>query len=434
MDKQGFTTSILSREELYLLVTQLVADEYCGKTHCLCHLDIDNFRVVNHGQGLLAGDMLLKEVSELLAGVIGSENKLAWFYGDCFVIYFDSCGINKAKKIIAQIQAELKEFRFKWKKDRLAISVSFGVVQLDEYILVDAESTLLLAEEACKSVKLKGGDGVEALAGSELLNIIKEQRVEAKWVSKIYRAFEDDHFQLYYQPIESLNPALKEKHYEFLIRMIDQDGKLIPPGLFMAAAEKYELGVKIDSWVVKTAFTWMDAYSDLISNDMSWGINLSGQSLANDDFLDLVLEQFERKDIHHAKVYFEITETAAINNIDNAVKFIDAIHSKGGKVALDDFGSGLSSFAYLKNLPVDYIKIDGLFIKNILQDDIDLSLVKAIRDIAISMNKQTIAEFVESEAVKSKLQEIKIDFAQGYIISKPLPLAKYAENEGLAVL
>jgi len=331
MKNKELAEQVISRESLLKILNELIANNFNGKAHCLCYLDIDNFRVVNHGHGTKAGDLLLKEISNLILGVLGDEHSLAWIYGDCFIIYFKDCEIEKAKNIIRTIRNEIKEYRLRWEKEILVVSASFGVIQLDKNLLADAPSMLLLAEEACNVVKLKGGDGVEAVAGAELSSIIKKQREEAKWVSRINNAFEEDRFLLYYQPIVSLNPAVKERHFEFLIRMINHEGELVSPNLFLNTAEKYELGVKIDSWVVKTAFSWMEAYSDLISENISWGINLSGQSLANKEFLDLVLEQFERKNIHHAKVYFEITETAAITNLENAIRFIDVIHGKGGR-------------------------------------------------------------------------------------------------------
>jgi len=424
-------STLLNRDELLEFIDALINEESDSGSHTLCHIDIDKFRVVNHGQSMAAGNELLHELATLLFSCINQEDKLAWLYGGSFAIFLKDCAINPARHFINRIQDEIKEFRFHWNDEKLAITVSIGAIQLDSELFVDAASTLMLAEDACRSVKSRGGNAAETVAGEVLRTILEEQRIEANWVAQANLAFEEDRFLLYYQPIMNLNHDGGEKHYELLIRMLDNNGELVPPGLFLPAAEKYELGVKIDKWVIETATSWIEAYSDLLEDSMCWGINLSGQSLASVDLHNFVFDQFERKGIPYESVYFEITETAVIGSIDNALRFIDTVHKKGGKVALDDFGAGLSSFAYLKTLPVDYLKIDGLFVKNILEDEFDLSMVKAMKDIASAMGKQTIAEYVENDEVIAMLKDLGIDFVQGYGIAKPSSLSRFAEIENL---
>jgi EAL domain-containing protein (putative c-di-GMP-specific phosphodiesterase class I) len=249
------------------------------------------------------------------------------------------------------------------------------------------------------------------------------------WVERINRAMEEDRFYLYYQPIVALNEALHDKHYELLIRMKNDKGDLVPPGFFLPAAERYNLSCKIDHWVIQTFFSWLEAYSELLEQDISWGINLSGQSLSDGNLLQFVLEELNHKQIPPNKIYFEITETAAINNLNNATHFIKVLKDHGCNFALDDFGSGLSSFSYLKNLPVDYIKIDGIFVKDMANNNTDFAMVKAINDVSQVMGKKTIAEFVENDEIIVKLKQIGVDYAQGYGIDKPKPLVDFISNE-----
>lgn len=426
---QEFLVNLSSREQLLDSLSLLTDEKNSSTPHTLCYLDIDQFRVINYTYNLATGDELLVKISMLLQEILGPTTKLCWLYGDTFAFLLLNSSNSSAKRIINKIHDSVSEFRFQIGSSKIAITVSIGAVQSSEEINLDPERILMFAENACRIVKDRGGDGSELIADQAMLDVITNHNDEMRWVERINQAFEEDRFHLHYQKIISLNPAIKDVHYELLIRMTSVDGELVPPGHFLPAAEKYKLGVKIDKWVIQTAFSWLETYDDILNENISWGINLSGQSLANADLRDFVIDQIRRKNITPKSVFFEITETAVITNIDNAIEFIDAVHAMGCKVALDDFGSGLSSFGYLKTLPVDYIKIDGLFIKNIINDAADLSMVKSIKGIADSLGKKTIAEFVENDEIKKKLQEISIDFAQGYGIKKPFPLARFEAIE-----
>jgi len=242
-----------------------------------------------------------------------------------------------------------------------------------------------------------------------------------QWVSRINKAFDDDRFCLFAQPIIPLDSDDK-KHYELLIRMKEKNSKTIPPGAFLPAAERYSLITKIDTWVVSSAFLLLSEHVDFMSQVDFITINLSGPSLTSDGFQEFLIHEFEKADIDAKKICFEVTETVAISNLNEAISFITKLKGIGCRFALDDFGSGLSSFGYLKNLPVDYLKIDGMFVKDIADDPIDHAMVKSINEIGHVMGMQTIAEFVENDEIKGMLKAIGVDYVQGYGIGKPQPL------------
>ena len=253
-------------------------------------------------------------------------------------------------------------------------------------------------------------------------SLVKRQG-EMRLVSRINQALERDHFHLAFQPITPISSSLPSgDHYELLIRMQDEEGRVVPPRVFLAAAERYNLSTKVDNWVIAKAFDWLERHSDQLDRLYLCSTNLSGHSLGDDRFLKYIIDMFERTNLPPDKLCFEITETAAIANLTAATQFINELKSLGCHFALDDFGSGLSSFAYLRNLPVDFIKIDGVFVKDITHDRIALAMVNSINDIGHVMGKKTIAEFVESEGILQKLREIGVDYAQGYSIGRPQPI------------
>ncbi len=241
-----------------------------------------------------------------------------------------------------------------------------------------------------------------------------------QWVTRIYRALEKNKFYLYAQSIVPLDGS-SDTHYELLIRMKDDDGRIISPGAFLPSAERYDLMEKLDSWVIEKTFNLLADNPDFLAQINFISINLSGQSLAENNVLDFIVERLDESGIDGEKICFEITETMAIANLSNAMKFISKLKELGCRFALDDFGSGLSSFGYLKNLAVDFLKIDGMFVKDIVDDPIDHAMVKSINEIGQVMGMQTIAEFVENDVIKGMLKEIGVNYAQGYGIGKPIP-------------
>jgi len=250
-----------------------------------------------------------------------------------------------------------------------------------------------------------------------------------EWVTRIYRALEQNQLQLYAQTINPVSNAPDKKlHYEALIRMQDYDGKIIPPGAFLPAAERYNLIATLDRWVINYSFSMLMQYPLFLSSIGHFSINLSGQSLTEDGFLDFIISMFDETGMQPEKICFEITETAAIANLSMASNFINTLRDIGCRFALDDFGSGLSSFGYLKNLPVDYLKIDGMFVRDIVTDPIDRAMVKSINEIGQVMGMETIAEFVESDEITEMLRDIGVDYVQGYAFGAPIPLTDVLDH------
>ncbi|MCH7880585.1 MAG: EAL domain-containing protein [Proteobacteria bacterium] len=390
--------------------------------HVLCYMDLDEFKIINNTHGHVAGDELLRQMSALLRQTLSRRDIVAYLGGDEFGILLQHCALDQAQRILEKIREALTEFRFKWDGKKHVITASIGVLAIDEH--VDRQSDFLSAAvSACDMAKEAGHNRVQIYVVGD--DQVKERRQEMLWVEKVNRALEEDRFLLFYQPIVPISDDTRGKHFELLIRMKDDAGDLVAPGFFLPAVERYHLSTKIDRWVVQTTFSWLDAHREYLETDYKWGINLSGQSLADTDLLQFVCDQLEINQIPPDRIYFEITETAAIANLNDAIHFINTLREKGCQFALDDFGSGLSSFSYLKNLPVDYLKIDGVFVKDMADNDIDCAMVKAINDVGQAMGMRTIAEFVENADILEKLRHIGVDYAQGYGISRPKPLHEF---------
>jgi EAL domain-containing protein (putative c-di-GMP-specific phosphodiesterase class I) len=266
--------------------------------------------------------------------------------------------------------------------------------------------------------KDKGRNCIHVYSGED--TELTRRHGEMQWVTRLHRALDEDRFCLYAQPIVPLD-SRTDKHYELLIRMKDEKGKIIRPGAFLPAAERYNLITQLDRWVIGKAIDLLRAHPAFVNQIRFVSINLSGQSLADNNILNFIISQLDASGLEGDMICFEITETAAISNLISAQKFISTLKEIGCHFALDDFGSGFSSFGYLKNLPVDYLKIDGMFVKDIVDDPIDHAMVKSINEIGQVMGMQTIAEFVENDEIKGMLREIGVNYAQGYGIGRPLP-------------
>jgi diguanylate cyclase (GGDEF)-like protein/PAS domain S-box-containing protein len=413
-------TGLVNRTEFEKRLGNVVSKLNSGSVeHVMCYMDLDQFKVINDTYGHTAGDELIRQLSEIFQKNLRHRDTLARLGGDEFGFLLEYCTLEQAQRALEEIQETISEFRFKWKDKSLSISASIGVVPVNTQNH-DTTEIMSMADTACYVAKDAGRNRIHVFNKAE--DGQGQRQNEMHWVERINRALEEDRLCLYAQPIHPIDGEHKEKHFELLIRMIGENGDIIPPGAFLPAAERYNLSSKIDYWVIKTAFSWLQSDETLLGKAYLWGINLSGQSLNDDGLIEFVIDQFERKDIPPERIYFEVTETAAIANMNNAVQFIKALQEKGSRFALDDFGSGLSSFAYLKNMPVDYLKIDGAFVKNLEHDMFDYAMVKAINDVGQAMKKQTIAEFVENDAILEKLKELGVDYAQGYGIGKPQPL------------
>lgn len=414
-------TGLINRSEFERRLFRVLDSTYIEKSeHALCYIDLDQFKIVNDTCGHVAGDELLRQLTDLLKDKIRQHDTLARLGGDEFGLLLEHCSLDKAQSVAELIREEVTEFQFAWEKQIFRIGVSIGVVAITNNCEAVAE-LLSAADHACYAAKDTGGNRVHVYQFDD--SQLQQRDKEMRWVIRLQEALAENTFELYMQPIVSLAQTEHPySHIELLIRMKDDGDQIIPPSQFLPAAERYNQSTKIDHWVIATAFKWLSEHQQELYFLNHCAINLSGQSLGDEKLRNFIIEQCQSKEIDAEKICFEITETAAISNIVDAAAFINELHGMGFRFALDDFGSGLSSFAYLKNLRVDFVKIDGMFIKDIVTDSVDRVMVKSINDIGHAMDKKTIAEFVENDDIMNMLREIGVDFAQGYHIQRPQPI------------
>ena len=412
-------TGLANRREFKRRVELLLAVPAKDRVnHALCYMDLDQFKVVNDTCGHLAGDQLLRQLGSLLQKVVRKTDVVARLGGDEFAVLMENCTFDDAHRVTSLIQKEIEDYRFVWEGRSFRIGVSMGLVQITTKY-TDFTEVLKLADVACYVAKEKGRNRIHVHYDDD--EELAKRQGEMQWVNKVQDAIDENRFKIYAQLIEPLI-GNENKHYELLLRMVDEQGGIIPPGAFLPPAERYQLIVKVDMWMIKNALHIIRNNPGFLEGLSFLSINLSGQSIANNDFLTFITENLRTLGEHSAKICFEITETAAISNLEQANEFINELKVLGCRFALDDFGSGLSSFGYLKNLKVDYLKIDGIFVKDIASDPIDHAMVKAINEIGQVMGMKTIAEFVETTEIKQILLTMGVDYAQGYAIHKPQPI------------
>jgi diguanylate cyclase (GGDEF)-like protein len=411
-------TGLINRHEFERRVKGLISSTHMEKgENALCFMDLDQFKVVNDTCGHIAGDELLRQLGEVLQDAVRHSDTLARLGGDEFGILMEHCTLAQAQRAVTAIQQIIQDFQFSWEGQTFRIGVSIGLVAISESTPSLTE-LLKQADAACYMAKDLGRNRIHVYNPDETQMVLRQG--EMQWVSRINQALEENRFMLYAQSIVPLDKST-EMHYEFLLRMVDERGEIVSPVTFLPAAERYDLMQKLDIWVVGHAFSLLANHPDLVEQVHFFSINLSGQSITNVNFLDSVISQIKELNIEPGKICFELTETAAISNLRAATHFISSLRELGCRFALDDFGSGLSSFGYLKNLQVDYLKIDGIFVKDIADDPIDHAMVKSINDIGHVMGMKTIAEFVESSKIKGMLRKLGVDYAQGYEIGRPQP-------------
>lgn len=390
--------------------------------HALLYIDLDQFKVVNDTFGHTAGDELLRQLSGIVQNNIRSTDLLARLGGDEFAILLERCSEHRAMEVAEGIRGSVEGYRFEWHDSFTTVRCSIGVVMVSGE---DAEvaSVMSSADVACYSAKDMGRNQVHLYRDSDA----SQRHEEMKWVSRITSAVEEDRFELYYQPIIGIGKlnGNSRGHYELLLRMRDENGALVGPDQFIPAAERYNLMSTLDRWVIHKALSELADREGKVEARYTIAINLSGTSLSEDRFLEFVVNELKKQKLPNGAICFEITETAAISNLSRVVHFMQALKKLGCKFSLDDFGSGLSSFTYLKNLPVDYLKIDGQFIRNVVEDPVDESMVKAISEVGHAMGIETIAERVETKQVLEKLGALGIEFAQGYYIARPTSVQSF---------
>ena len=417
-------TSLVNRNEFERRLTQALESAHeKGLTHALLYLDLDQFKVINDTCGHAAGDELLKQLASVLKRQIRDKDTLARLGGDEFGVLLEKCPFEFAKDVAEKLRRVIEDYRFNWSNKAFGIGVSIGLVGISK-TSGNVNDILSTADMACYAAKDLGRNRIYIYRENDL-DLVR-RRKEMKWVSHIKYALEQNHFRLYRQVIIPLVNHDGAKHYELLVRLQNDQGEIVPPGAFIPAAERYNLMPALDRWVIRTAFSYLAALPDIgdcnKKNPSTYFINLSGASLSDDSFYEFVREQLYSHKIPPQRVCFEITETAAISNFSKAIEFIRDIKNEGCCFALDDFGSGLSSFTYLRDIPVDYLKIDGTFVQNMLDDAMGCAIVESITQVGHVAGLKIISEFVESDAIRQKLTEIGVDYAQGYGIEAPSPL------------
>jgi len=388
-----------------------------GHTHAFLLVDLDQFKVINESCGHHAGDELLRQIARLVEAKVRAYDIVARMGGDEFAIMLKNCGSDGAMSIANSILDSIRAFRFVWDGKIFTLTSSIGIVLLSDNIK-HVQTALSYADFAVHAAKDAGKNRIQLYDKNQ--KNLAYQHEQLEWVTKINYALEHDLMVLCSQLISPISFAAgTDVHFELLIRMLAKDGSLIAPGEFLPAAERYNLMPKIDRWVIKRAFTWLAANAGKRTKVGLCSINLSGDSLSDEMFFQYVEEQFQTTGIPGNLICFEITESMAIYNLSQTLRFIHKFKAYGCKFALDDFGSGFSSYGYLKSLPVDFLKIDGGFVRQMVSDPIDYAMVKSINEVGHVMNTMTIAEFVEDEETLLKLKEIGVDFVQGYGIGKP---------------
>jgi diguanylate cyclase (GGDEF)-like protein/PAS domain S-box-containing protein len=412
-------TGLINRREFENRLNEalLTARSDASTTHALLYLDLDQFKLVNDTCGHQAGDRLLKRITGILQTRIRTSDTIARLGGDEFGLLLQDCTLDRAAKIADSLRQAIREYRFEWQDGAMNVGVSIGIVEINSSSESIA-SIMSAADVACYAAKDSGRNRVHMYQ----YGAAPAQHREMQWVSRLTRACEENRLELYYQPIVPIGGNRDPRgHYELLVRMRGENGELVLPAEFIPAAERYNVMPMIDRWVVSHALGTLAHYRT--DGDSRHGytlsINLSGTSLNDDRFLEFLINELQAYDLSPGAVCFEITETAAISNLANVVHFMREFRSRGCQFSLDDFGSGLSSFMYLKNLPVDYLKIDGQFIQNMTTDHVDRSMVEAITQIGHAMGIKTIAERVETAEVLACLAEIGVEYAQGIYIALP---------------
>ncbi|MBW4934811.1 EAL domain-containing protein [Marinobacter sp. F4206] len=413
-------TDLVNRREFERQLVQALHDSRKSVRDCvLLYLDLDQFKIINDTCGHMAGDELLKQLAKVLSQKLRANDTLARLGGDEFGVLLRGCDAMDARKVAESLCEEVREYRFVWDDKPFAVSLSVGMVIMSGQYKTAGE-LLSHADLACYAAKDRGRNNVQVYESSD--KDMRQRQRDMQWMSRLQEALQTNNFFLYHQEMIPLQEASADGfRTEFLVRL-RQGNEIIPPGAFIPAAERFGLMPRIDRRVIELAFAYLDRTGLGRETSGTFFINLSGGSLSDGELFNYIRDKVQEYSILPRRVCFEITETSAIANLSDTIGFIERARSDGFKFALDDFGSGMSSFSYLKALPIDYLKVDGGFIRNLLADPIDMGIVDACNRIGHAAGLKTIAEFVETDEVKECLRKLGLDYAQGYGIAKPAPL------------
>lgn len=426
--KHDDLTGLINRREFEQRLQDLMqAARTAATEHALCFLDLDRFKIVNDTCGHVAGDELLRQIGVLLLTRTRKGDIVARLGGDEFAIVLMHCSMSEAVRVATTAKDAIAELRFAWKDSVFSVGASVGVVPIGSE---KSNLTTLMqeADAACYAAKYRGRNRIHVYREDDMERA--QHQGEMQWIRRLANALEEDRLVLYCQQILSLGDVREHVGCEVLARLRTEDGTIVPAAEFMPVAERYDLVTQIDRRVVELAFGWLARHR---KSNIALGmcsINLSGRSLSDEAFLEYLLQTAQECDIDRSHVCFEITETAAITNLSSATTFVRALKKQGFLFALDDFGSGLSSFAYLKSLPIDFVKIDGAFVRDIVLDPVDRAMVSAINDMGHVLGKRTIAEFVDNERTANMLGQIGVDFAQGTLYGDARPMSESVPRIG----
>ncbi len=413
-------TGLVNRAEFEARLRRLLLKSHeDASTHALMYIDLDQFKLVNDACGHTAGDQLLQQVSKLMGEAVRSRDTLARLGGDEFGVILDHCSGEQAQRVAQQICDRMEEFRFLHDGRRFRIGTSIGLVNVTNAFSTTA-AVMQAADTSCYAAKEAGRNRVHAWFDTD--QAMRARHGEMQWTSRIEQALDEDRFVLFAQRITALDPERDGMHAEVLLRMLDEDGSIIGPGAFLPAAERFNLASRIDKWVLRNAVAWLETHGAK-ANIHTLCVNLSGQSVGDRAFHRQVMEKLSGMPAATCRrLCFEITETAAVTNLADAALFIEQVRALGVRISLDDFGAGASSFGYLKTLRVDYLKIDGQFIKDLVDDPLDDAAVRCFVDVAKVLSIKTVAEYVDKDAVLQRVKSLGINYAQGFHLHKPEPV------------
>jgi diguanylate cyclase (GGDEF)-like protein/PAS domain S-box-containing protein len=390
-------------------------------THMLCYLDLDRFKIINDTSGHLAGDSMLREVAKLLREAVRDSDTVARLGGDEFGMLLTGCPLDKARQIADDVCRSIATYRFVWHDRVFNVGVSIGLIEIGREA-GSVEQLLSAADSACYVAKKEGAGRVSVYSARD--EALARSSGEIEWLHKLQSAIKDERFALYYQPIVSADGTdTGGPSMEVLLRMLDEAGAEIAPLEFVAAAERYRLMASVDRWVVQTTLRALSRNAFQLARDRSVAINISAQTLGDPLFLEFVVECLDRTGVSPDQVCFEIAESAVISNMEHARRFVGVLHGMGCKFTIDDFGSGVASFSSLKNLPLDYLKLDGSFMRNLARDSVSQTMVSAMIKLARTLNFKIIAEQVEDNAALDVARRFGVDFVQGFVIARPAKLA-----------
>jgi diguanylate cyclase (GGDEF)-like protein/PAS domain S-box-containing protein len=394
-------------------------------THMLCYLDLDRFKIVNDSSGHLAGDSMLREVAKLLREAVRDSDTVARLGGDEFGMLLVGCPLDKARQIADDVCRSVAQYRFVWHDRVFNIGVSVGLIEIGREA-GSVEQLLAAADSACYVAKKEGAGRVSVYSARD--EAMARNSGEIEWLQKLQGAIKEERFALYYQPIVAAYGGESEggPSMEVLLRMLDETGQEIPPGDFVPSAERFRLMVSVDRWVVQTTLQALSRNAFQLARDRSVAINISGQTLGDPQFLEFVVELLDSTGVSPEQVCFEISESALINNPEHARRFVGVLHGMGCKFAIDDFGSGVGSFSSLKNIELDYLKLDGSFMRNLSRDSVNQTMVTAMIKLARTLNFKIIAEQVEDSAALDAARKMGVDYVQGFVIARPARLATAA--------